>query len=309
MRKGILMSPYKTHMIGMLKNYMKEAARPHILTGVSCALLGIAAAAHYGRISLPLALLLLVGAALAQAAVTILDDYFDFRSGLDKETKKTKFSGGSPLIAGGKITAAGTLVLGMFTFAAGAAISVYLMALYPIIIPLVAVGIISTLFYPTVLVRVPFLAEIMASLNEAFIAIASFIVAGGLLARLPSMLFVAFPAGIVIGGILLANEVPDRKVDVKYGRKTAAVLLSSNHAISGYYAAMQAFVFAIVLIGVASSNLPMYELAVFALAPLAVYVYRGIRAYRSPSSYERFMAANTAYSLLLVLLLAVCYIL
>ncbi len=295
--------------MGTLKNYLKEAARPHILTGVSCALLGIAAAAHYGSISLPLTLLLLAGAALAQTAVTILDDYFDFRSGLDRETKKTKFSGGSPLIAGGKITAGGTLILAMSTFTAGAVISIYLMVLYPVIIPLVAVGVISTLFYPTILVRVPFLAEIMASLNEAFIVIASFIVAGGPLVYLPSMLFVAFPAGILIGGILLANEVPDRKIDVKYGRKTAAVLLRSNRAISGYYAAMQAFVFAIVFIGVVSSNLPVYGLAAFALAPFAVHVYRGINAYHSPSSYERFMAANTVYSLLLVLVLAVCYML
>jgi len=46
-------------------------------------------------VDLPLLLLILLGAVLAHVSVNTLNEYYDFKSGLDLTTTKTRFSGGS----------------------------------------------------------------------------------------------------------------------------------------------------------------------------------------------------------------------
>ena len=78
-----------------LKTWFAET-RPHflLLTPV-CVFVGIAVAVYQSDSlkALHLALALL-GALLAHISVNVLNDYFDYRSGIDLETRRTPFSGG-----------------------------------------------------------------------------------------------------------------------------------------------------------------------------------------------------------------------
>lgn len=65
-----------------------------ILTPV-CVFLGASVVADQKKISLLSLLLALLGALLAHISVNTLNEYFDFKSGLDFTTKRTKFSDGS----------------------------------------------------------------------------------------------------------------------------------------------------------------------------------------------------------------------
>jgi len=66
-----------------------------ILTFV-CVLLGASTViANQSEVSLPLLTLALLGALLAHISVNTLNEYLDFKSGLDLETIRTQFSGGS----------------------------------------------------------------------------------------------------------------------------------------------------------------------------------------------------------------------
>ena len=70
----------------MLKHYLAETFEPTLLFGLLNSFLGIAAAAYYGHENFSLAVLVIVGVILAQIAVNLLNDYIDYKSGIDKET-------------------------------------------------------------------------------------------------------------------------------------------------------------------------------------------------------------------------------
>ena len=66
-----------------------------VLTPV-CVLLGASTVvADQARVDLQLLLLALLGAVLAHISVNTLNEYLDFKSGLDLNTTRTRFSGGS----------------------------------------------------------------------------------------------------------------------------------------------------------------------------------------------------------------------
>ena len=69
---------------------------PFLVLTVACVFLGASVAVfNQTTISLPILMLALFGALLAHISVNTLNEYFDFKSGLDFETEKTQFSGGS----------------------------------------------------------------------------------------------------------------------------------------------------------------------------------------------------------------------
>ncbi len=51
-----------------------------------------------GAFFLSWALLALLGLLLAHVSVNVLNDYFDYRSGVDLKTQRTPFSGGSGIL-------------------------------------------------------------------------------------------------------------------------------------------------------------------------------------------------------------------
>ena len=92
-----------------------RATRPNfLLLALLCATLGIVLT---GR-QLPVMqgtqlMLVLLGAVLAHAAVNLLNEYQDFRSGLDLITQRTPFSGGSGALPENPEAAAQVLVSGL----------------------------------------------------------------------------------------------------------------------------------------------------------------------------------------------------
>lgn len=74
-----------------------RASRPNfLLLAPLCAGLGLAVAWQQGQApELLHTFLVFLGAVLAHAAVNLLNEYDDFRSGLDMITERTPFSGGS----------------------------------------------------------------------------------------------------------------------------------------------------------------------------------------------------------------------
>ena len=69
---------------------------PFLLLPPACVAAGAGAAFwRTGRIDWGTALLVLVGAVCAHASVNALNEYSDFRTGIDAQTRRTPFSGGS----------------------------------------------------------------------------------------------------------------------------------------------------------------------------------------------------------------------
>ena len=81
----------KLHWLGVIRGRF-------LLLALTCVALGIAAALKTRDLDggfVVDALLVLLGALAAHAGVNALNEYSDYRSGLDLQTRRTPFSGGS----------------------------------------------------------------------------------------------------------------------------------------------------------------------------------------------------------------------
>ena len=75
--------------------------------------LGSAIAWYDGSLHLGYALLATVGLVLAHVSVNALNEYFDYRSGVDFKTERTPFSGGSGALPQGLLKPAQALWVGL----------------------------------------------------------------------------------------------------------------------------------------------------------------------------------------------------
>ncbi len=79
-----------------LKAIFQSMRLPFLTLTFACVFLGMSiAVANQVSINILILMLALLGAPLAHISVNTLNEYFDFKSGLDLNTVKTPFSGGS----------------------------------------------------------------------------------------------------------------------------------------------------------------------------------------------------------------------
>ena len=96
-----------------LKTWFTETRPNFLLLTPICFSVGLGVAFSEGYFNLFRTILGLIGAMLAHISVNVLNDYFDFRSGLDLKTKRTPFSGGSGILPSGLLHPKGVYFLGI----------------------------------------------------------------------------------------------------------------------------------------------------------------------------------------------------
>ncbi len=295
----------------MLRHYVSEMFEPTLLYGFALAVLGVSAAVYYGHFAPLYAALVIIGSVLAQISANIISDYFDYTSGLDKQLAKKKsgrLSGGSSLLASKMIAPGPTLLAGLVTFAAAAAIGIYLLLSRPQILPILIVAALSILLYARYAKRVPYLSEPLCSLNYILIAFGSFIVIAGISSLTYALAFSLIPAGIMLGGnALFVNEVPDRLTDRKFGVRHSAVMLKTGRRIGLYYISWQAVAYILLAIGILIGAVPNLAIACFITLPVTFYVFNGLYNLDS-RRYGRYLGMHTLYSFALAIVLAVAYL-
>jgi 1,4-dihydroxy-2-naphthoate polyprenyltransferase len=296
----------------MLKTYLKEIFEPTILFGFFTALVGAAAARYYGNFNLIYAVLVVLGVVMAQIAVNIIDDYVDYEKGLDRALKKTKFSGGSDLIGKGKgrIPPLNALGLGLFFVVLALVIGVFLAVTNPVIVPIMIIGGVSVILYAKFFVNVPFLSEPLTILNFTLVCFGAFVVVGHFWNTqvVYDLLFIFIPAGIVPATALLANSVPDRDIDAKYGRKHGLVMLKTNRKAALYYISFQSIAYALLIAGIVLRYIPVAALMALGTVPMSAYVFAGILGYTKPEHHEKFMGLHADTSLLFLFLLFLAFL-
>ena len=78
-----------------LKVWFLETRPQFLLLSVVLAFLGTTIAWYDGDFHLGYAMLAFLGLLLCHISVNVLNDYFDYKSGIDLEAKRTPFSGGA----------------------------------------------------------------------------------------------------------------------------------------------------------------------------------------------------------------------
>jgi 1,4-dihydroxy-2-naphthoate octaprenyltransferase len=290
----------------MLKHYLEEMFEPTLLYGLSLSVIGVAAAAHYGYFSASLGALAIAGTVLAQISVNVISDYFDYSSGLDLElglNRKSSLAGGSTLIAKGLIKPRPALALGLLAFVSAAAIGTYLVMLRIQLLPILLIAALSILLYSKYVKRIPYLSEPLCTLNYALMVIGAFIVVAGAQYLSYGVVLMAVSAGILLGGdALYINEVPDSRLDRKYGVKHSVAMLRTARKIAIYYIAMQSAAYFLLVLGVLGGMLPALSLLCLVTFISTPYIFSGL--YRSDSKrYGIYLLMHTVSSIIFAILL------
>lgn len=197
-----------------------RASRPNfLLLAPLCAGLGLAVAWQQGESPALLhTLLVFVSAVLAHAAVNLLNEYDDFRSGLDMITHRTPFSGGSGALPETPSAARRVLLAGLGTLALVVVIGLYFLWLrgLPLLV-LGAAGVVLVLTYTRWITRSPLLCLLAPGIGFGPIMVLGSVIAVG--ARIDTTaLLTSLVALLMVSELLLINQIPDAKADREIGR-------------------------------------------------------------------------------------------
>ena len=141
---------------------------PFLILAPACTLAGIGVAFWRmdGQINWWFAALCILGAVAAHISVNALNEYFDFKSGLDAKTRRTPFSGGSGTLPANPQAAGYAFITGIVGLAVVSAIG----AFFTIqrgwgIVPLGLLGMLVIYIYTFWLLKFPFLSLISPGLG------------------------------------------------------------------------------------------------------------------------------------------------
>jgi len=288
--------------------------RPQFLTlSVVLAFLGTAIAWYHGPVDLGYALLAGFGLMLTHGSVNAINDYFDYKSGIDLDVERTPFSGGSGLVPEGKLPLNQALLVGAVTFLAALLIGIFFIAVKGwLLLPLIVAAALCLILYTPVILKTPW-PEWSPGLGLGILPILGFyFVQAGRYDW--TVLIASIPSGILVHNLLLLNEFPDVAADRKGGRKTTPVLFGMdaaanlfNIATIAVYGWIVACVLATLVLG--RVVMPVYCLIALFSLPWAVKAMRGSKDYRDRNRLIPAMADNVTFILLTHVLLGVGYIL
>jgi len=216
-----------------MKAFLGIARAKFLLLPVTLVAVGTAAAAYDGTFDFINTLLALVGLTAMHVSVNSLNEYSDFRRGIDLATERTPFSGGSGTLPSGALPASAALYLGLGAALLGLGIGIYFFFEFGWkLLPIFVLGAVSVLGYSELLARA-YVGEIFAGLGLGTLPVlGTAMVQGGELGA--AAVAASIPPFFMTFNLLLLNEFPDEKADQEGGRRNLVRLLGRTGAARAY---------------------------------------------------------------------------
>ncbi|NOZ86312.1 MAG: prenyltransferase [Deltaproteobacteria bacterium] len=270
--------------------WAKQTRANFLFLSILLVLIGAAAAHLDGTTQVLRALLAAVGVVLAHVSVNLFNEYSDYLTGIDANTKKTPFSGGSGTLQQGlnkpgtvKKAAIGSLFIAFL-------IGLYLAAVstWYLLIPMVLGGV-ASVFYTSHLAKWA-LGELAAGLClGTLVVIGTYIAITGTLTW--PVVVLSVPPGILTAELLFLNEFPDMEADMQGGRKHLVIRLGKARA-SILYSAALALTYAVIGTALILHMLPAWCGLAFLTLPLAAKA--GFTAVKHHDNFEKMIPAQGA---------------
>ena len=237
------------------------------------------------------AILTYIGIFCLHSSVDLLNDYWDFKRGIDLRTKKTKFSGGTGVLPEGLLKPRHVYLAGIFFLILGlmiGSIFVYFKGFVIAIILLFAA--LSIVLYSSKLVNWG-LGELFVAAKGALIVVGTFYVQNS------SITLESVVLGIIIGLlsslVLFINSIPDIVPDRQMGRKTLAIMIDkrSNRFILLFVVGINVGIY-LLTIGFFTNLINSY----FSIIPCILLIpYIGLMLYRFKNFLYNFKRLNYDY--------------
>jgi 1,4-dihydroxy-2-naphthoate octaprenyltransferase len=280
---------------------------PFLILAPVCALTGIGVAFWRmdGLINWAFALLCILGAVAAHISVNALNEYFDFKSGLDTKTQRTPFSGGSGTLPANPQAAGYALATGLISLGIVGLIGIYFAFQRGWqIIPLGLLGMLVIFIYTFWLLKFPLLSLISPGLGFGTLVVmgTDFLLSGSY--SVPGFIASLVPF-FLVNNLLLLNQFPDVEADrtinrrdypITIGRKPSAVIFTIFNILT----------YCTLILGVIVFHFPY--LSLLGLLTLVLAIPACQRALRFPDDIPNLIPAlgqNVLINILTPVLLAI----
>ena len=263
-----------------MSNALIGPMRPNFLILTpACVLLGVATAFWSGApLNILYIVLILLGAVLSHISVNALNEYHDFKSGLDLVTVATPFSGGTKSLPENPEKAHWALISGLVSLGLMACIGIYfLLQRGPWLLPVGIIGIILIYSYTPLLTRSPLLCLIAPGLGFGPLMVmgTDFMLTGHYSWNAAVASLVPF---FLVNDLLLLNQFPDVDADRQFGRDHLLIRIGRKSG-AVVYNIFLILAYVSIIAGCVLKVLPWGALLGLATLILAVPVMRGVVRY------------------------------
>jgi 1,4-dihydroxy-2-naphthoate octaprenyltransferase len=259
----------------------------------------------YKDIDLFYASMTFAGVICLHASIDLLNDYWDYKRGIDTITRRTKFSGGTGVLPQNLLKPKNVYCAGVILLLIGSLVGAYFALVRGIIIlAFVGFAVLAVYFYTTNIVNM--------GLGETFVAIkGTLIVVGSYYIQTSSIGIVSVYAGIIIGilsaTVLFINSFPDYEADRLGGRKTLVILLGKKRA-ARIFPGIILCTYSLIIAGAFVGYLKIYSLVSLVSLPFAIIAIRGINKPGQVGELVQVMGSTVAYSRLTGIILAASFL-
>ena len=295
----------------MNKSKLKEffmCTRPHSYpASIAPVLFGATYALGYeSKFSILKFILFLLACLLIQAATNLFNEYYDYRHGLDKIDSE----GISGSIVKGNLSPRevmiGALVLYVLAFILGLILT-FMTSLYVLLVGLVCM--LTGYFYTGgkyPIAYSPFGEVVSGFFMGTIIISLSFYFQTGYVNA--DIIVVSLPLFIMIGAILLANNIRDLDNDKESGRRTYAILVGRNNAIKTL-ASSFVVVYLLNIVFAVIKYVSWYNLLVLVTIPLAIKIIKGFSTNNHKTTMAPFMVLTAKLTIFVGFIMSLANIL
>ena len=295
----------------MNKSKLKEffmCTRPHSYpASIAPVLFGATYALGYeSKFSILKFILFLLACLLIQAATNLFNEYYDYKHGLDKVDSE----GISGSIVKGNLSPkevmVGALVLYALAFVLGLILT-FMTSIYVLLVGLVCM--LAGYFYTGgkyPIAYSPFGEVVSGFFMGTIIISLSFYFQTGYVNT--DIIVVSLPLFIMIGAILLANNIRDLDNDKESGRRTYAILVGRNNAIKTM-AISFIVVYLLNVLFIVTKYASWWNLLVFVTIPLAIKIIKGFSANNHKTTMAPFMVLTAKLTIFVGFIMSLANIL
>jgi len=252
------------------------------------------------------AILIFAGVMALHASVDLLNDFWDFKRGIDTKTKRTKMSGGTGVLPEGLLKPSSVYRAGIAFLIIGSVIGGYFVITEGIVVGIIlGFAILSIYFYSTKIVD--------SGLGEFFVAVkGSMIVIGTYYIQSGQITIESVLGGIVVGVlsslVLFIASFPDHDADKSKGRKTLVIVIGKEKSAKLFWIFPLVSYFAII-IGVSTNLFPLISLIALLGTPLMIKSGLGLRKnFDLIENLTPFMSSTLMFSRITGILFAVSFL-
>ena len=291
----------------MLSSWLRAIRIRFLLASIIAVSTGLAISWWTGNsIAIFDAILTFLGVLALHASVDLLNDYWDFKRGIDSKTVKTKMSGGSGVLPEGLLDPKQVYRAGIIFLIIGALIGTYFVVTDGIIIGVIlAFAILSIYFYSTKIVNWG-LAEVFVTIKGTLIVIGTCYIQTSQINE--SMVLGGIVVGVLSSFVLFITSFPDYDIDKAKGRKTLVISLGLKRSCTVFWL-FPIIVYTLTIVSVILDVFPLFCISILLTFPLIIKSGKKLKTfYNKLPGLTSIMSSTLVFSRITGVIFFICFI-